>query len=178
MRDNGRGEQVLERGSGEQVRDGGVGVEGREMEGGGERLLRRPHCSLFSLLLMVGGTGVFPGPCRSAVTVDEETDGTSSVGGFGKAGLDFLPSAGGSAVLGVGGLLPPCWLESGFSVKVTDRFWSPCASGLFLGWRLLRVVESLAPDLLRGSFFGIDSRGRRSCLRPLFLPSGGWSRFC
>ena len=57
---------------------------------------------------------MFPGPCRSAVTVDEETDGTSSVGGFGKAGLDFLPSAGGSTV-------------PGFSVKVTDLFWSPCA---------------------------------------------------
>lgn len=56
VRDKVRGEQVRERGSGEQVRDGGVGVEGREMEGGGERLLRRPHCSLFSLLLMAGGT--------------------------------------------------------------------------------------------------------------------------
>lgn len=51
VRDKGRGEQVLERGRGEQVRDGGVGVEGREMDGGGERLLRSPHCSLFSLLL-------------------------------------------------------------------------------------------------------------------------------
>lgn len=58
VRDKGRGEQVRERGSGEQVRDGGVGVEGRDIEGGGERLLRRPHCSLFSLLLMVGGTWV------------------------------------------------------------------------------------------------------------------------
>lgn len=58
VRDKGRGEQVRERGRGEQVRDGGVGVgvEGREMEGGGERLLRRPHCSLFSLLLMTGGS--------------------------------------------------------------------------------------------------------------------------
>lgn len=56
VRDKGRGEQVRERGSGVHVRDGGVGVEGREMEGGGERLLRRPHCSLFSLLLMAGGT--------------------------------------------------------------------------------------------------------------------------
>lgn len=55
VRDKGRGEQVRERGSGEQVRDGGVGVEGREMEGGGERLLRRLHCSLFSL---AGGTWV------------------------------------------------------------------------------------------------------------------------
>lgn len=51
-RGGGRGEEVRERGSGEQVRDGGVGVEGRDREGGGERLLRRPHCSLFSLLLM------------------------------------------------------------------------------------------------------------------------------
>lgn len=58
VRDKGRGEQVRERGSGEQVREGGVGVEGREMEGGGERLLRSPHCSLFSLLLMAGGTWV------------------------------------------------------------------------------------------------------------------------
>lgn len=56
VRDRTRGEQVRERGSGEQVRDGSVGVEGRDIEGGGERLLRRPHCSLFSLLLMVGGT--------------------------------------------------------------------------------------------------------------------------
>ena len=56
VRDKGRGEQVRERGSGEHVREGGVGVEGREMEGGGERLLRRPHCSLFSLLLMARGT--------------------------------------------------------------------------------------------------------------------------
>lgn len=56
MRDKTRGEQARERGSGEQVRDGGVGVEGRDIEGGGERLLRRPHCSLFSLLLMVGRT--------------------------------------------------------------------------------------------------------------------------
>lgn len=58
VRDKGRGEQVRERGSGEQVRDGGVGVEGREMEGGGDRLLRSPHCSLFSLLLMATGTWV------------------------------------------------------------------------------------------------------------------------
>lgn len=58
VRDKGRGEQVLESGSGEQVPDGGVGVEGREMEGGGERLLRRPHCSLFSLVLIAGGTCV------------------------------------------------------------------------------------------------------------------------
>lgn len=56
VRDKTRGEQVRERGSGEQVRDGGVGVEGRDIEGGGERLLRRPHCSLFSLLLMAGRT--------------------------------------------------------------------------------------------------------------------------
>lgn len=61
VRDKTRGEQVRERGSGEQVRDGGVGVEGRDIEGGGERLLRRPHCSLFSLLLMVGRT------CRRTV---------------------------------------------------------------------------------------------------------------
>lgn len=58
VRDKGRGEQVRDSGSGEQVRDGGVGVEGREMDGGGERLLRSPHCSLFSLLLMAGGTWV------------------------------------------------------------------------------------------------------------------------
>lgn len=112
VRDKGRGEQVRERGSGEQVRDGGVGVEGREMEGGGERLLRSPHCSLFSLLLMAEGTCVFAGPCRSAVTVAEEAGGTSSVGDLEGAGLAFLPSAGGSTVLGVGGLLAPadaCW---------------------------------------------------------------------
>lgn len=36
-------------------------------------------------------------------------------------------------------------------------------SGLFLGWMLRRVVESLAPDRPRGSVFGMDSRGRRSC---------------
>lgn len=58
VRDKGRGEQVRERGSGEQVPDGGVGVEGREIEGGGERLLRRPHCSLFSMVLILGGTWV------------------------------------------------------------------------------------------------------------------------
>lgn len=58
VRDKTRGEQVRERGRGEQVREGGVGVEGRDIEGGGERLLRRPHCSLFSLLLMVGMTWV------------------------------------------------------------------------------------------------------------------------
>lgn len=58
VRDKGRGEQVRDRGSGEQVRDGGVGVEGRDTEGGGERLLRRPHCSLFSLLVSTGGTWV------------------------------------------------------------------------------------------------------------------------
>lgn len=60
VRERGRGEQVRDRGGGrgEQVRDGGVGVEGREteMEAGGERLLRRPHCSLFSLLLMAERT--------------------------------------------------------------------------------------------------------------------------
>lgn len=36
-------------------------------------------------------------------------------------------------------------------------------SGLFLGWMLRRVVESRAPERPRGSFFGMDSRGRRSC---------------
>lgn len=56
VRDKGRGEQVRERGSGEQVREGGVGVEGREKEGGGERLLRRHHCSRFSLLLIAEAT--------------------------------------------------------------------------------------------------------------------------
>lgn len=56
VRDRGRGEQVRDIGRGEQVRDGGVGVEGREMDGGGDRLLRRPHCSLLSLLLMTAGT--------------------------------------------------------------------------------------------------------------------------
>lgn len=56
VRDKARGEQVRERGSGEQVRDGCVGVEGREMECGGERLLRRPHCSRLSLLLTAGAT--------------------------------------------------------------------------------------------------------------------------
>lgn len=58
VRDRGRGEGVREEGSGEQVRDGGVGVEGREMEGGGDRLLRSPHCSLLSLLLLAGGACV------------------------------------------------------------------------------------------------------------------------
>lgn len=58
VRDKTRGEQARERGRGEQVRDGGVGVEGRDIEGGGERLLRRPHCSLFSLLLTVDMTWV------------------------------------------------------------------------------------------------------------------------
>lgn len=51
-----KGELVLERVSGEQGWGGGVGVEVREMEGGGERLLRRPHCSRFSLVVMVGAT--------------------------------------------------------------------------------------------------------------------------
>lgn len=74
-------------------------------------------------------------------------------------------------------------------------------SGLFLGWMLRRVVESRAPDRPRGSFFGMDNRGRRSCrtqgqcvtaltkycvskvtltcLRPRFRPNGGWiRRFC
>lgn len=58
VRDKARGEQVRERGCGEQVRGGGVGVEGREMEEGGERMLRRPHSSRFSLLLMAGRTWV------------------------------------------------------------------------------------------------------------------------
>lgn len=64
----GRGEQVRESGSGEQVREGGVGVEGRDSEGGGDRLLRRPHCSRFSLLLSGGGGGdeVWAGPSFSA----------------------------------------------------------------------------------------------------------------
>lgn len=53
----GRGEQVRESGSGEQVREGGVGVDGRDNEGGGDKLLRRPHCSRFSLLLRGGGGG-------------------------------------------------------------------------------------------------------------------------
>lgn len=61
----GSGEEVRERESGEQVRDngvgeqgwgGGVGVEGREVEGGGERLLRNPHCSLLSLVQRVEET--------------------------------------------------------------------------------------------------------------------------
>lgn len=106
VRDKGRGEQVRERGSGEQVREGGVGVEGREMEGGGERLLRRPHCSRFSLLLMAEETCVAAGLCRSAVTVAEEAEGTSSVGDFKEAGLAFLPSAGGSIALGVEACCP------------------------------------------------------------------------
>lgn len=55
-RGGGTGEEVRDRGRGEQVRDGGDGVEGREVEGGGERLLRSPHCSLFSLLLLFEGT--------------------------------------------------------------------------------------------------------------------------
>lgn len=54
VRDRESGEGVREKGSGEQVRDGGVGVEGREMEGGGERLLRSPHCSRLSLVLLAG----------------------------------------------------------------------------------------------------------------------------
>lgn len=106
VRDRGRGEQVWDRGRGEQVLDGGVGVEGREMDGGGDRLLRSPHCSLFSLLLIAGGTCVLAGLCRSAVTVAEEED-TSNVGDFEGTGLDLLPSVGGSALLGVGGLVAP-----------------------------------------------------------------------
>lgn len=46
------------------------------------------------------------GPCRSAVTVAEEDGGTSSVGDLERAGLAFLPSAGGSPVLGVDGCGP------------------------------------------------------------------------
>lgn len=67
-------------------------------------------------------TCVMAGLCRSAVTVAEEADGTSRVGGFEKAGVALLPLPGGSAVLGVGG----CW--PGLSVKVTDLFWSPRAA--------------------------------------------------
>lgn len=58
------------------------------------------------------------GPCRSAVTVAEGAGETSSVGDLEGAGLDFLPSAGGSAA-------PGCC--PGLSVKVTDLFWSPWA---------------------------------------------------
>lgn len=87
---------------------------------------------------------MFPGPCRSAVTVDEET---SSIGGFGKAGLDFLPSAGGSAV---GGLLPPCWLESGISVKVTDLFWSPCAVDTHACMRKYKAGNTLGKEWMQG----------------------------
>lgn len=65
VRDKGRGEQVRDRGDGEQVPEEGVGVEGREIEGGGERLLRRLHCSLFSLLLLLGGTWVRMFSCCS-----------------------------------------------------------------------------------------------------------------
>lgn len=79
-----------------------------------------PCCSPVS----AGPTCVFAGPCRSAVTVAEVAGGTSSVGDFEGAGLAFLPSAGGSRVLGVRGLLIP----SDASVKVTDLFWS-CAVG-------------------------------------------------
>lgn len=61
-------------------------------------------------------TCVLMGLCRSAVTVADEVDGTSSIGDFEKAG-------GSTAVLGVDG----CWPE--LSVKVTDLFWSPCAVG-------------------------------------------------
>lgn len=76
-------------------------MEGREMEGGGERLLRSPHCSLRSLLLMADATCVL-GVWRSAVT--EEMVGTSRVGDLEMDGLVFCPSASGSAVPGVGGL--------------------------------------------------------------------------
>lgn len=68
-----------------------------------------------------GPTCVLAGLCRSAVTVAEETEGTSSVGDFERAGLAFLPSARGSIALGL------CW--PWFSVKVTDLLWSPCAVG-------------------------------------------------
>lgn len=50
-------------------------------------------------------TCVLAGPCRSAVTVADAADGTSSVGDLEEAGLDFLPSPGGSAAPGVDG----CW---------------------------------------------------------------------
>lgn len=49
---------------------------------------------------------MFAGPCRSAVTVADVADGTSSVGDFERAGLAFLPSAGGSAAPGVDGVCP------------------------------------------------------------------------
>lgn len=49
-------------------------------------------------------TCVLAGPCRSAVTV-ADANGTSSVGDLEEAGLDFLPSPGGSAAPGVDG----CW---------------------------------------------------------------------
>lgn len=73
----------------------------------------------YELFISVVPTCVMAGLCRSAVTVAKEADGTSRVGDFEKAGLALLPSAGCSAVLGVGG----CW--PGLSVKVTDLFWSP-----------------------------------------------------
>lgn len=59
----GSGEPVRDSGSGEQVREGGVGVDGRDTEDGGDKLLRRPHCSRFSLLLRGGGSDeVWAGP--------------------------------------------------------------------------------------------------------------------
>lgn len=73
----------------------------------------------YELFPSVVPTCVMAGLCRSAATMADEVDGTSRVRDFEKAGLALLPSAGGSAELGVGG----CW--PGLSVKVTDLFWSP-----------------------------------------------------
>lgn len=55
--------------------------------------------------LSAGPTCALAGPCRSAVTVADEADGTSSVGDFESAGLAFLASAVGSIAPGVDG----CW---------------------------------------------------------------------
>lgn len=65
-------------------------------------------------------TGVSAGSCRSAVTMDDATVGTSSVGDLEGAGLGLWSSPGGSEVVAAG-----CW--SCVSVKVTDLFWSACA---------------------------------------------------
>lgn len=63
-------------------------------------------------------TGVRAASCRSAVTMDDATVGTSSVGDLEGAGLGLRSSPGGSVVAAAG-----CCV----SVKVTDLFWSACA---------------------------------------------------
>lgn len=106
------------------------GLETAWMHGQNALVQQLPSHPPGSSPLSAAPTCVLAGLCRSAVTVAEEAEGTSSVGDFDRAGLAFVPSAGGSAAPGVGGLPAPAAVGwPWFSVKVTDLFWSACAVG-------------------------------------------------